>query len=143
MINIGLDSLLPDDYVPTPKQRMEIHRQVHRAVDVQEVREVEGALRDRFGPPPQEALNLLDEAQIRILADLAGIGSIHLEDGRLHFGIRDGARMREHFQDAEERPRPVTDELAVLDDGFPAGDPVALAGFLKRFLGAPEPVRRR
>jgi len=143
MINIGLDSLLPDDYVPTPKQRMEIHRQVHRAVDVQEVREVEAALRDRFGPPPQEALNLLDEAQIRILADLAGIGSIHLEDGRLHFGIRDGARMREHFQDAEERPRPVTDELAVLDDGFPAGDPVALAGFLKRFLGAPEPVRRR
>ncbi len=135
-INIGLDSLLPDLYVPTPGQRMEIHRQVNRAVEVQELREVERALRDRFGPPPQEALNLLYEAEIRILADRASIASIHLQDGRLHFGVRDLATMQRHFEDARERPRPITEDLAVLDDGFPTDDPVALAGFLKRFLAA-------
>ncbi|KPK63644.1 MAG: hypothetical protein AMK73_04990, partial [Planctomycetes bacterium SM23_32] len=31
-VDIGLDALLPDDYVATPKQKMDIYRQIHRAV---------------------------------------------------------------------------------------------------------------
>ncbi len=133
-LNVGLDALLPDHYVPTPGQRMDIHRQLNRAVEVPEVRKVARALRDRFGPPPREALNLLAEAEVRILAGQAGIASIHVEDGRLHFGVRNAAALAEHFAGASRGPRTVTQDLAVVDDGFPLEDPVGLVGFLKAFL---------
>jgi len=136
-INIGLDSLLPEEYVPTPKQKMEIYRQIHRAVELPDLRQVEAALKDRFGPPPSEAVSLLAEAEIRILAAEAGIASIHVEDGRLHFGVRGRAALERFFERGRQRPRVVTEELAVLDAGFPTGNPPALALFLRRFLRRP------
>jgi transcription-repair coupling factor (superfamily II helicase) len=133
-IGIGLDALLPDDYVPTPRQKMDVYRQVHRAVEVEELRHVEAALRDRFGEPPREAGNLLLEAELRILADRAGVASIHVEDGRLHFGVRDARALDRHFQGAPRRPRLITAELAVVDSGFPRSHPEGLALFLKRLF---------
>jgi transcription-repair coupling factor (superfamily II helicase) len=133
-LNIGLDAFLPEDYVPTPRQRMDLYRQLNRAVELGDVEQVERAMRDRFGPPPPEALNLLAEAEIRILAAAAGIDSIHLEDGRLHFGVKDAGAMSRYFGAAARRPRLVAPDLAVLDDGFPGADPEALAEFLEDFL---------
>jgi len=135
-LNIGLDALLPEDYVPTPKQRMELYRQLNRAVEPAEVDAAEQAMRDRFGPPPREALNLLAETRIRILAQDAGIASIHLENGRVHFGLRDVEALKRRFAAAPNPPRLVADRLAVLDGGFPRGDPVALASFLVAWLRA-------
>jgi len=138
-VDVGLDAYLPDDYVPTPRQKMEIYRQLHRAVSLAGVQEVRAALRDRFGPPVREAVNLLDEAEIRILAARAGLVSVHLRDGRLHLGVRDGAAMERYFGDSPLRPRTVAEDLAVVDQGFPADSPEATAQFLKRLLA---PVRR-
>jgi transcription-repair coupling factor (superfamily II helicase) len=133
-LNIGLDALLPDHYVPIPRQKMEIYRLIHGAGDIQQVRQAQEAMRDRFGEPPQEALNLLTEAEIRILADRAGISSIHLEDGRLHFSVRSPESLARHFERAPRRPRTVSPDLAVLNEGFPTDDPLALALFLRRLL---------
>jgi transcription-repair coupling factor (superfamily II helicase) len=136
-VNIGLDALLPDDYVPTPKQKMEVYRQIHQAVELRDLGKVEAALKDRFGPLPPEAMNLLAEAEIRILADQAGMASIHVEDGRLHFGVRDRAALERAFEGARQAPRIVTKDLAVLDGGFPAQSAPGLALFLRRFLRRP------
>jgi transcription-repair coupling factor (superfamily II helicase) len=137
VIDIGLDALLPDDYVPLPKQRMDIYRQVHRAVEPDDVREVEAGMRDRFGEPPREAVNLLREAELRIRAGEAGVYSIHLRDGRVHLGIRDWGRLGNHFRGAQQRPRKVDSQLALIDGGFPRGDPEGLAEFLLGMLRRP------
>ena len=92
------------------------------------------ALRDRFGPPPREAENLLAEAEIRILAARAGVASVHLRDGRMHLGVRDAAAMERWFGNARRRPRRVAEDLAVVDAGFPVDSPEATAAFLKRLL---------
>jgi transcription-repair coupling factor (superfamily II helicase) len=136
-VDIGLDALLPDDYVPAPRQKMDIYRQVNRATDIRELPEVEAELKDRFGPLPSEARNLLAEAEIRIFADQAGIASIHLEEGRLHFGVRNRDALERFFAAAPARPRMITDDLAVLDPpkaGLPEDNPPALALFLKRLF---------
>ena len=133
-VDIGLDALLPDDYIPALKQKMDVYRAIHRALELQDVRAVEVQLRDRFGPPPPEAQNLLSEAEIRILADQAGIASIHLEDRRLHFSVRDRSALERFFGAAPVQPRVVTDDLAVIDSGFPTNNPPALALFLRRLF---------
>jgi transcription-repair coupling factor (superfamily II helicase) len=111
-----------------------MYRQVSRAATPGQVREAQRAMRDRFGPLPQEAQNLLSEAEIRILADRAGIDSIHVEDGRLHFGVRDAEALAAAFKEEEMAPRMVADDLAVLDAHFAEDDPEGLAHFLKGFL---------
>jgi transcription-repair coupling factor (superfamily II helicase) len=133
-VELGLDAYLPDDYVPTPRQKMDIYRQLHRATGLAGVQEVRAALRDRFGPPPRETENLLTEAEIRILAGRAGLASVHLRDGRMHLGVRDAAAMERWFEAAPARPRRITDDLAVVDAGFPVESPEATAAFLRRLL---------
>jgi transcription-repair coupling factor (superfamily II helicase) len=133
-VNIGLDAFLPEEYVPTPRQRMDFHREINRATELAELRATRRALEDRFGPLPQDAANLLGEAEIRILAARAGIDSIHVEDGRLHFGVRDEEALNKASRAAPVAPRMVAAGLAVLDDGFPSEDPVALCAFLRDML---------
>ena len=135
-----MDAYLPDDYVPTPRQKMEIYRQLHRATDRAGVEEVRAALRDRFGAPPRKAENLLTEAEIRILAARAGLASVHIRDGRIHLGVRDTAAMERWFEGAPARPRRIAEDLAVVDAGFPADSPEATAAFLRRLL-AKTPAR--
>ncbi|MGD2174247.1 MAG: helicase-related protein, partial [Candidatus Brocadiaceae bacterium] len=139
-ISIGLDAFLSDDYVPTARQRMELYRRINECTSVEDVLEAERAMRDRYGPPPPEAHNLLTEAELRILADRAGINAIHLEDGRLHLGVRDVEVLRRWFRNAHTRPRLISPELAVVDDGFGQRDPAQIVTFLKRFLRASPPA---
>jgi transcription-repair coupling factor (superfamily II helicase) len=133
-VDIGLEALLPDDYVPTPRQKMEIYRQIHRAVELEDLRGVEDGIRDRFGPLPAQVRNLLAEAEIRIRAAEAGIASVRVEDGRLHFGVRDAAALKRRFEGAPRRPRLINERLAVLDDGFSPDEPVGTAQFLRRLF---------
>jgi transcription-repair coupling factor (superfamily II helicase) len=133
-LDIGLEAFLPEDYVPTPKQRMEVYRRLGRCVAVADLRDVEAMLRDRYGPIPPQAENLVTETEVRILAEAAGIRAIRIEDGRLHLSVRDGSRLEQHFAGARRPPRRVSDDLAVVDSGFPRDDPVMLGAFLRRML---------
>ncbi len=133
-LNIGMDALVPEEYIPVPKQRMELYRELGTATDVDAVRSAERALRDRFGPPPREVVNLLLEAELRILLDRAGIDSVHLEGDKVHFGVRSEEDLLRWFADRRPAPRVVAPDLAVLDRGFPENDPVALSEHLLRLF---------
>jgi transcription-repair coupling factor (superfamily II helicase) len=133
-IDIGLEALLPEDYVPAPRQKMDVYRQVHRAADEEELAEVREGIRDRFGPIPPEVENLLTEARLRLLATEAGIASVKVEDGRVQFGLRDAERLRERFKGAPRAPRVVTEKVAVLDGPAPTDDPDAMAEMLEGLL---------
>jgi len=138
-INIGLEALLPEDYVPAIRQRLGVYRQIGRACELEELHTVRCQLRDRFGPLGPEAENLLLEAEIRLLADRAGIDSIQMQDGRLFFTLRDSEGFRSHFAGAAVRPRVVGDDMAVLDAGLPDQDGRALALLVRDLLGAAQP----
>ncbi len=142
-VDLGLDAFLPGSYVPTPRQRMELYRQINQCTDRGDVSRVAVAMRDRYGEPPQEARNLLREAEIRILADGAGVDSVRLRDGRIHLAVRDARLLERRFRGREERPRLVGEDLAVIEEGFSREDPAATARFLCRFLaptGNPQSV---
>jgi len=132
VLDFGLDAYLPDDYVPTPGQKMEMYRRVNRAATMEQVDEVAAAFRDRFGPPPTPAANLIMEARLRVAAGGAGVDVIRVQGGRVHFDIRDDDAWRRRFPDGG--PRVVLEGLAVIDHGFPSDDPARLAEYLLRIL---------
>jgi len=136
-INIGLQALLPESYVPALQQRIEVYRELSQACELEDVRSAARGLRDRFGPPPEPAQNLLTEAEIRVLAHDAGVDSIQLQEGRLLFTLRDARRFHSYFGRAKIKPRGVGEDTAVLDARLPAGDARALAMFVRDLLAQP------
>jgi len=126
-VSLGLEAYLPDDYVPTPREKIEIYRQLNRACEPAQVAQAGAQMKDRFGPLPQEAQNLLLEAEIRLLAAQAGIDSVQLRDGRLYFGIRDRERFLARFAEGEAALRLIEDHTAVCDVRFQRPGPVVAA----------------
>jgi transcription-repair coupling factor (superfamily II helicase) len=78
-IDLPWPSLLPRDYVPGQKQKIEVYRRLSRIRRVERLEDFRGELRDRFGPTPRTVEWLLRLAELRILASRWQIGTIHLE----------------------------------------------------------------
>lgn len=75
-IDITGDALLPENYVAKQDHRFDIYRRLSNAQSNEDVKNIEEELRDRFGPLPQEAQELIELSNIRILCQQVGIESI-------------------------------------------------------------------
>jgi transcription-repair coupling factor (superfamily II helicase) len=80
-VNIDLPwpAVLPRDYVPGQKQKIEVYRRLSRIRRVERLNDFKNEMRDRFGPIPEPVEWLLRLAELRILASRWQIASLHLE----------------------------------------------------------------
>ncbi len=74
--DLTVSANLPEDYVPSPGQRMDIYRRIAGLRTREEAQELLDELLDRYGEPPASALALLDVALLRCAAAAAGIRDI-------------------------------------------------------------------
>ena len=96
-IELPVDAHLPHDYVPGERLRLEAYKKLAAVVDEAAVTGIEEELRDRYGAPPEPALNLIEVARLRTVARAAGIGDIALQGNTVRFGpleLRDSQQMR-------------------------------------------------
>ncbi len=91
-ISIPVRALLPESYVDVPQIRLGLYQRMARADSRGALREVEGELTDRFGPPPPEARTLLRLHAVRQGAARAGIAAIGRVQEGLRLEVRDAAR---------------------------------------------------
>jgi transcription-repair coupling factor (superfamily II helicase) len=82
-IETRLSSFLPDRYVEDQNERMTIYKRLARFAAPEEVDDLEEELRDRFGNPPLEAVNLVELTRLKLRAMQLGIGLIQLRPGRV------------------------------------------------------------
>ena len=75
-IDLPVDAHLPAAYVSSGNERLEAYRRLAAAATEQEVAEVAGEWRDRFGELPSEALALIDVASLRVEALRIGLAEI-------------------------------------------------------------------
>jgi len=75
-IKAPFPSFLADQYVPDVHQRLSLYRRFSAAREDSEVDRLEEELRDRFGPPPVEAQNLLWLIRIKVLLKRIGIDTL-------------------------------------------------------------------
>ena len=78
-LNLGNPARIPPDYVEDLPTRLGLYQRLSRARDLKEVGQVREELRDRFGPVPKEADNLLYTVRVRTLAGRAGVEAVTRE----------------------------------------------------------------
>ena len=83
VVDLPIDAHLPDDYVPDTAQKLELYRRLGRVRAAGELAAFRQELADRFGPPPQPVLRLLEVVELRMTAESAGLASISREEGEL------------------------------------------------------------
>jgi transcription-repair coupling factor (superfamily II helicase) len=91
VVDLPIEAHLPDDYVPDEAQKLELYRRLARARTEGDIAAFRQEVTDRFGPMPQPVLRLVEVAELRLIAEAAGVGSISREDGQLV--VRFGAGM--------------------------------------------------
>jgi transcription-repair coupling factor (superfamily II helicase) len=80
-VELSWRAYLPKDYVPGPKQKVELYRRLGRTRTLERLADFRQELVDRFGPIPPMGENLLREVELRIMAEHWQIGRVHVEDG--------------------------------------------------------------
>lgn len=70
----------PSSYVPPGKAKIEIYRRLAAIDTIENLRDFEAELRDRFGPIPEEGALLVAQQEVQILARLWRIVRINLEE---------------------------------------------------------------
>lgn len=72
-INLQLSAFIPESYIPDIDQRLSAYRRLSRVTEVAEISDFKAELIDRYGPLPEEVLNLLLKIMLRVFAIKAGV----------------------------------------------------------------------
>jgi transcription-repair coupling factor (superfamily II helicase) len=91
-IDLPLSAYIPEEYVADTTVRLTLYQRLAKARTVEEVNQIRGELRDRFGSLPAEAENLLYVVNLRVLAAQAGIQSISVEGKQVVIRLIEGRK---------------------------------------------------
>jgi transcription-repair coupling factor (superfamily II helicase) len=75
-VDLPAAAFLPDDYLADPEEKIRWYRELGRVAGEAQLDALAEELRDRFGPPPEAARNLLDIARIKLRALECGIEDV-------------------------------------------------------------------
>ncbi len=79
IIDADVEALIPEFYVESDSERLEIYRRLYRVKELREVDEMRAELRDRFGEYPLEIGNLFSVVELRLLASKLVIRKLTLD----------------------------------------------------------------
>jgi transcription-repair coupling factor (superfamily II helicase) len=82
-INLPLSAFLAEDYISDIDQRLTLYRRLAKMDALKEIAALKAELTDRFGPPPDEAENLLLKIMLKVVAVQAGVKKLDLLGARL------------------------------------------------------------
>jgi transcription-repair coupling factor (superfamily II helicase) len=77
-IDLPLTRFLPAEYVGNEAERLRLYRRLAAVATSEELRELAGELRDRFGPFPVEVDNLITAVEIKLAAGEARVNTVSL-----------------------------------------------------------------
>ena len=82
-IRLKLEAMVPEDYVPDPRQRMNLYKRLSRARDESRIEEIEDEMLDLYGKAPVQVSNLLRVMRIRQKMKLLGIAKLEYSEQNL------------------------------------------------------------
>lgn len=83
--DLSVSASIPDKYVPSPEQRMDLYRRIARVRSEEEADDLVDELIDRYGDPPRPVNNLISVALLRAHAATRGVTEISQKGERLNF----------------------------------------------------------
>ena len=123
-IDLPLTAHLPASYVGDLNLRLALYQRMAAVSTVDEAESMAQEMRDRFGPPPPAAENLLFVVRARALAKAADVTAIQQQDGELVVRTTGDRSPRERLRGLDVRglwtgPTQARLKLAVLADDWP------------------------
>ena len=123
-IDLPLTAHLPASYVGDLNLRLALYQRMAAVATPDEADTLARELRDRFGPPPPAAENLLFIVRIRALAQQADVSAVQHEDGQLVIRTSGGRSPRDLLRGLELRglwtgPTQARLKLGDLGDDWP------------------------
>jgi transcription-repair coupling factor (superfamily II helicase) len=89
VLNLRIDLRLKASYIAEARDRILIYKRAADATRDEEIKAIEMDLRDRFGPLPQEAVDLITYSRLRVLAESLGITRVERAGTRLDLFFAD------------------------------------------------------
>ncbi len=82
-VDLPVDASLPEEYIADRDTRLRLYRRLSATATGRDLRLIEAELRDRFGPLPEPATNLVQLIELKLLASSARVTAITVVDGEL------------------------------------------------------------
>ena len=82
-LEMNIEIYLPDNYVNDNQHKVDIYRRLADSVNLDTVEKIRDEITDRFGRPPQSAVNLIEAAAVKILAAMLGMEKVVIRNGRV------------------------------------------------------------
>jgi transcription-repair coupling factor (superfamily II helicase) len=90
-LNLGLNIRIPADYIPEENQRLRMYKRVAGVEREAQLHDVRAELIDRYGEPPLAVRNLLDYAELKLLAVRVGVNAIERKREQVSIKFRQNA----------------------------------------------------
>jgi transcription-repair coupling factor (superfamily II helicase) len=134
VIDIGLETSIPESYVPGREQRMKLYRRMSGARNLDELGALAEEMRDRFGPLPEPVKDLLAVAGVRQASERLGVRKIQMAEGALMLRVRNLADVQRAFKPLEGRVRLVDESSVHIHLNPEENTPPAALALLKKYL---------
>ncbi len=90
VVDLGIDAHLPDEYVPSPAQKIAFYKRISGAQTEAQLGEIGRELADRYGPLPQQTKMLMATMSLRLMGADTGIELVGRVKSTLLFRFRSG-----------------------------------------------------
>lgn len=92
-IDINVSAYIDDEYINTESQKIEMYKRIASIQDEQDAVDVEDELIDRYGDIPKPVLNLINVANIKVLAKECGFATIQEKNNSILMIYREGEQL--------------------------------------------------
>ena len=87
-VDLPVNAHIPSGYIPDKNMRLRLYRRIADLRSLAEIDAIFEEFNDRFGIPPKPVRNLLFQLKIKILAELANIASVNVENNQIVLRFR-------------------------------------------------------
>ncbi|MCK5557107.1 MAG: hypothetical protein KAJ01_01930, partial [Candidatus Hydrogenedentes bacterium] len=88
VVDLGIDAYLPDQYIPSPAQKIAFYKRISAAQTQKQLDEIGEELADRYGPLPPEAQRLMATMSLRLMGADTGVELVGRARNMLLFKFR-------------------------------------------------------
>ncbi|HNT44679.1 MAG TPA: helicase-related protein, partial [Syntrophorhabdaceae bacterium] len=88
-INIPVNAYIPDTYIQDATQKLLAYKRLSRVRDEEELREMEGELKDRYGALPSPLVNLLEVISLKSLLTRLKVRKAEKSEGQVILHVTD------------------------------------------------------
>ena len=92
-LNLGIALRIDETYVSEENQRLRLYKKIAGAATEAAVNEIRAEMEDRYGPPPDATVYLLEAALLRLECERLGIAQVDRKRSELHIRFIENARV--------------------------------------------------